>query len=177
MNAPVRATAAAGALAALYRECYGELVAYLERLAGERASAEDIAQEAGIRLVEAGERETLSNPRAFLFHVATNLARDLLRRRITRDAAMPELIAMERHEPAADAVAAAREEVEQVGAALAQLPARAREVLVLARVEGMSHAEIGERLGIAPKTVENHLGRALARLATLLGRERPGGLH
>ena len=171
MNAPVRNLDSAS-LAALYRDCYGELVAYLERLAGERASAEDIAQEAGIRLVEAGEREPLSNPRAFLFHVATNLARDLLRRRITRDAAMPELIAMERHEPGADAVASARQEIDRVGAALAQLPDRAREVLVLARVEGLSHAEIGAKLGIAPKTVENHLGRALARLAALLGRQR-----
>jgi RNA polymerase sigma factor (sigma-70 family) len=164
-------------LATLYRDCYGELVGYLERLAGERASAEDIAQEAGIRLLEAGEREPLANPRAFLFHVATNLARDLLRRRMTRDAALPELTAVERFEPGADAVAAAREEIGQVGAALAQLPERAREVLVLARIEGLSHAEIGERLGIAPKTVENHLGRALARLAALLGRDRPGGTH
>ena len=171
MNAPVRNLDSAS-LAALYRDCYGELVAYLERLAGERASAEDIAQEAGIRLVEAGEREALTNPRAFLFHVATNLARDLLRRRITRDHAMPELIAMERNEPGADAVAAARQEIDMVGAALAQLPDRAREVLVLARVEGLSHAEIGAKLGIAPKTVENHLGRALARLAALLGRHR-----
>ncbi len=171
MNAPVRDPRAA-TLAALYRDCYGELVAYLERVAGERASAEDIAQEAGIRLVEAGEREVLSNPRAFLFHVATNLARDLLRRRVTRDAALPELAAMERIEPAADAVAAARQEIEEVSAALAQLPERAREVLLLARVEGMSHAEIGTRLGIAPKTVENHLGRALARLTALLGRDK-----
>jgi len=171
MNAPVRNLDSAS-LAALYRDCYGELVAYLERLAGERASAEDIAQEAGIRLVEAGEREALTNPRAFLFHVATNLARDLLRRKITRDAAMPELIAMERNEPGADAVAAALQEIDLVAAALAQLPDRAREVLVLARVEGLSHAEIGAKLGIAPKTVENHLGRALARLTSLLGRHR-----
>lgn len=176
MSAPLRVGADAP-LAVLYRDCYGELVGYLERLAGERASAEDIAQEAGIRLIEAGERETLENPRAFLFHVATNLARDLLRRRITRDAAMPELAAMERFEVGADAVAAARQEIDQVGAALAQLPQRAREVLVLARIEGLSHAEIGARLGIAPKTVENHLGRALARLAALLGRERPGSAH
>lgn len=173
MTGPARATAGSP-LALLYRDCHGELVAYLERIAGERASAEDIAQEAGIRLIEAGEREALANPRAFLFHVATNLARDLLRRRMTRDAALPELAAMERFEPGADAVASAREEIGQVADALAQLPERARQVLVMARVEGMSHAEIGTRLGIAPKTVENHLGRALARLTALLGRDRPG---
>ena len=176
MTAPLR-QAPDAPLAVLYRDCYGELVGYLERLAGERASAEDIAQEAGIRLLEAGEREALANPRAFLFHVATNLARDLLRRRITRDAAMPELAAMERFELGADAVASARQEIDRVGAAMAQLPERAREVLVLARIEGMSHAEIGTRLGIAPKTVENHLCRALARLATLLGRDRPGSAN
>lgn len=173
MNAPVRA-ASADPLAKLYRDCYGELVAYLERLAGERASAEDIAQEAGIRLLDTGKKEEITNPRAFLFHVATNLARDLIRRRVTRDAALSELALEERAAVAADAVAAAREEVSQVSAALAQLPDRARSVLILARVHGLSHAEIGAKLGIAPKTVENHLGRALARLAGLLGR-KPGG--
>ena len=172
MTATVRAPTA-DPLAKLYRECYGELVAYLERLAGERASAEDIAQEAGIRLLDTGAKEEIANPRAFLFHVATNLARDLMRRRITRDAAHNTLALEERTAIAADAVAQAREEVSQVSEALKLLPDRARSVLILARVHGMSHAEIGAKLGIAPKTVENHLGRALARLSLLLGR-KPG---
>ena len=58
--------------------------------------------------------------------------------------------------------------------AIEALPPQARRILLLARVEGRSHKEIARALDLAPKTVENHLGRAVARLAELLGR-RPGG--
>lgn len=166
---PLDATAAA----ALYQRCFGELVGYLERLLGERGAAEDCAQDAGLRLIESSRREPLRlrQPRAFLFHVATNLARDQLRRRVTQAAAFAAL-PTEVSAPAADAVAAAREEIAQVHRALGELPLRPRQVLLLARVEGLSHAEIGARLGIAAKTVENHLGRALLALAARLGKRR-----
>ena len=52
------------------------------------------------------------------------------------------------------------------------LPKRPREVLMLARVEGYSQKEIADRLGLSPKTVENHLTRALAQLAQRLQRSR-----
>lgn len=42
-----------------------------------------------------------------------------------------------------------------------QLPGRCREVFILSRVEQLSHKEIGEQLGISPKTVENHITKAL----------------
>ena len=48
--------------------------------------------------------------------------------------------------------------------ALASLPPRCREVFVLQRVNGLSYAQIATTLGIAPKTVENLMGRALQRL-------------
>lgn len=165
------------AASALYRDCYGELVGYLDRLLGDRAAAEDIAQEAGIRMIEAARHDPLSIrvPRAFLFHVATNLARDQLRRRVRTDRVMAEVAEFEQHSPAADTVASARQEIAQLGEVLAGLPARPREILILSRVEGLSHAEIGAQLGIATKTVENHVGRALAMLAQRLGsgRSRP----
>ncbi len=158
----------------LYQQCYGELVGYLERLLADRGAAEDTAQDAGMRLIDAVRREPLAlrAPRAFLFHVATNLARDQLRRRGRTDRVLSELQHEITHAPSADVVAAAREEIALVGAALAELPERPRQVLLLARVEGLSHAEIGDRLGIAVKTVENHVGRALALLAARLGRRR-----
>ena len=112
----------------------------------------------------------LRSPRAFLFHVATNLARDQLRRRVRSDRVMGDLAYDEAMATATDVVVAAREEVAQVSAALAELPPRPRQILLMSRIEGLSHAEIGSRLGIATKTVENHVGRALAQLTKRLGR-------
>ncbi|HRQ65845.1 MAG TPA: sigma-70 family RNA polymerase sigma factor [Xanthomonadaceae bacterium] len=110
----------------------------------------------------------MREPRAFLYHVATNLARDQLRRRVTRQRAEQELMHSVPDTPASDAVAIAREELERVRQAIAAMPPRPREILVLARMEGYSHREIADRLGISPKTVENHLTRGLAMLARSL---------
>jgi RNA polymerase sigma-70 factor (ECF subfamily) len=162
------APAGDGEIAArLYTESYAELTRFLRRLCGDAAQAEDLAQEAGIRLLATIRRERIENPRAFLFHVAANLARDQLRRRLVAD---DHAIAAGECEPApgADHVAAVREEVALAARAIADLPARARAVLQLARVEGYSQKEIAARLGITPKTVENHLTRALKQLAERL---------
>ena len=153
--------------AEVYADCYGELTRFLKRLCGDASLAEDLAQEAGIRLVATMRREHVERPRAFLFHAAANLARDHLRRHLI---AQQHADAQAESEPSppADQIAAARQEVALVAKAIAGLPARARAVLQLARIEGYSQKEIATRLGIAPKTVENHLTRALAQLAAQL---------
>jgi RNA polymerase sigma factor (sigma-70 family) len=158
----------------LYQRCYEELGRYLTRLIGDRSMAEDLTQDAGMRLIEAARREALrlKSPRAFLFHIATNLARDHLRRAIRTDAVMRREQGEVAHASPADQVAVARQEVSMLSAEVAKLPPRPRQALMLSRVEGLSHAEIGVRLGIAPKTVENHIGRALTQLTRHLGRRQ-----
>lgn len=70
------------------------------------------------------------------------------------------------HTPSAELMA--REEVEQLEAAFDQLSEEHREVLVLARLVGLSRAEIGERMGRSEGAVRALLFRAQARLAELL---------
>ena len=158
---------AADRAADIYTRSYADLTRFLRRLCGDPALAEDLAQEAGMRLIATMRRETVGQPRAFLFHAAANLARDHLRRQLV---AQEHTAAQEAYEPApgADQIAAVRQEVALVAQAIGDLPARARAVLQLARVEGYSQKEIAARLGIAPKTVENHLTRALAQLTARL---------
>jgi RNA polymerase sigma factor (sigma-70 family) len=153
--------------AAVYAESYAELTRFLKRLCGDASLAEDLAQEAGMRLVAVMRREAVERPRAFLFHAATNLARDHLRRQLVAQQHADAQIEYETA-PAADQIAAAQQEIALVSKAIAELPTRARAVLQLARIEGYSQKEIATRLGIAPKTVENHLTRALAALTVRL---------
>lgn len=164
----------AQAIAELYASCYGELVAYLRRLCADHGQAEDLAQEAGMRLISQARRETIAKPRAFLFHVATNLARDQLRRRMVSDAYAGDGDGDDfGHAPGADHIATVQEDVARVSAALNTLTPRARDVLVLARIHGHTQKEIADRLNLQPKTVENHLTRALAQLgAALAGRRK-----
>ncbi len=154
--------------AAIYRDNFAALVRYLETLLGDRAGAEDAAQDAGVRFLAAAREQSVREPRAFLYHVATNLARDQLRRRVTRQRAEQELAHANPVSPPSDAVASVREELEHVRRAIQDMPPRPREILYLARMEGYSHREIAERLGISAKTVENHLTRGLALLARSL---------
>jgi RNA polymerase sigma-70 factor (ECF subfamily) len=153
-------------------DCFGELVGFLRRLTGDGSAAEDIAQEAGVRLIALARRERVDDPRAFLFHVAANLARNHLRHRLV---AAGYVDTHEPQEPAAgaDHVAQAREELAAVAKVIERMPPRPRDVLLLARVEGLTNKEIAARLGLAPKTVENHLTRALTQLwSSLRGKGR-----
>ncbi len=70
--------------------------------------------------------------------------------------------------------AVAHEQVERIEAAFDRLPEDYREAIVLARVVGLSRAEIGERLGRSEGAVRTLLSRALARLAELLDEAEAG---
>lgn len=155
----------------VYADSHAELIRYLQRLCGQRQLAEDLAQDAGLRFFSAMRAQAIGNPRAFLFHVATNLARDQFRREIVASE-HAEAHSEWEHAAGADHIAAVRQEVAQVSKVIADLPARARDVLLLSRVEGYSQQEVASRLGIAPKTVENHLTRALALLTQRMRKAR-----
>ena len=154
-----------------YAQSRADLVRFLVRLCGDAAVAEELAQEAGIRLLAEARAGTVREPRAFLFHVAANLARDQLRRNVVAQHYADEYDTSE-SAPATDHVTSVRQEIATVARAMEALPKRPREVLMLARVEGYSQKEIADRLGLSPKTVENHLTRALAQLAQRLQRSR-----
>jgi RNA polymerase sigma factor (sigma-70 family) len=152
-----------------------DLRRYLRRLVGDETQADDLAQEAGLRLLRAGREGEIREPRAWLFHAGANLARDALRRRATRELLVADLTHAGHDSPATpDELASMQQELGALSRAIETLPPQARRILLLARVEGHSHKEIARALGIAPKTVENHLGRAVARLAELLA-QRSGG--
>lgn len=67
--------------------------------------------------------------------------------------------------------AAAREELARAEAALARLSEEHREVIVLARIVGLSHAQIAEKLATTEVATRSLLHRALARLAVEMGGE------
>lgn len=71
--------------------------------------------------------------------------------------------------------ATAKEELDRLEAKFTQLPESQREVILLARVVGLSHREVAERMGRTPLATRTLLSRALARLATLLDDEGQEG--
>jgi len=127
--------------------------------------AEDAVQEGFLRAYQALDRFDPGQPfGAWLSRIVANAALDLARRKKVRNAeelsdAMPSPF----RDPAEDAELRAR-----LKSALARLPERSRAVIVLHDVEGFTHAEIGELLGIPGGTARSDLHHARQRLRGLL---------
>lgn len=127
--------------------------------------AEDAVQDGFLRAYQAIDRFDPGQPfGAWLNRIVANAALDLARKKKVRTAeelsdAMPSPF----RDPGEDAELKARLKV-----ALAELPERARSVIVLHDVEGFTHAEIGEMLGIPGGTARSDLHHARQRLRKLL---------
>jgi RNA polymerase sigma-70 factor (ECF subfamily) len=136
------------------------IVRLLRRLVRSRATAEDLAQDAFLRL---WGRALAGDSRSLLFRTAQNLAIDHLRSGLVqaRHAETARREQTARPAPAPDQSAAAREEIAALVAALSALPDRARRAFLLNRLDGLSYTQIAAALGISVSTVEKDIIRAL----------------
>jgi len=165
----------ARAMEALYREHSGRVYSVVRRLVGDDHLAEDVSQDAWVRAFE--KLGSFRGDAAFgtwMHRLAVNSALNRLRRQGRR----PDV------ESAADPPPSPQEPDERVlnqrvlGQALDRLPEGYRRVLVMHDVEGMTHEEIADRLGIATGTSKSQLHKARARmreyLAPNVGRNEAG---
>lgn len=108
--------------------------------------------------------------RAYLFGAVRNRALNALRDEATASrVAATQLSAGTGRSAAADAGLMATDLESAIQAAVEGMPPRCREVFVLLRSQALTYAEVAAILGISPKTVEVHMGRALAILRARLG--------
>ena len=134
----------------------------------------DLVQEVYARVYEAARKDLPQQPRAFVFTTAQNLLIDRMRReKIVQIEAVSELdtLAIAADEPSPDRTAIAKDELRRLQAALDRLAPRTREVVTLRRIEGLSRAEIAQRLGLAETTVSEHLAKGMHALTDILLRE------
>jgi RNA polymerase sigma-70 factor (sigma-E family) len=151
---------------ALYAAHYQPMLRMALLLMGGDSSAEDVVQEAFIRVY--GSRSNIRDPdraAAYLRVTTMNLARSALRRRLlaARHPAAPPADAATPEERAIAGVRAAL-----VVRALRQLPQRQREVVVLRYYADLSLIETARALQISEGAVKSYGSRGLARLAVLL---------
>jgi RNA polymerase sigma-70 factor (sigma-E family) len=169
--APQRGPAASGQLVdELYRGHALRLTRMALLLVGDRASAEDVVQEAFLGLFRGLGR--LSDPgraAAYLRISVLNGCRSVLRAR--KRARLREAATDYPTVWSAESAALAGEERREVLQAVAQLPRRQREVLVLRYFLGLSDAEIAADLGVSRGTVVSTASRALAALARKAGEQ------
>lgn len=148
----------------VYNERRDEIYRYLLRLRVPAAEAQELTQEAFLRLFQASESGTsIDNARAWLFRVAHNLAIDERRRQAheTEQAEVLRLLATAVETP--ELIAGGKERARQLLQAMADLSKQQRACLHL-RAEGLRYREIAVVLEISTPTVGEFLHRAMGRL-------------
>lgn len=145
----------------------GQLKAYLRGSFPTVRDIDDIVQESYLRIWKAGADQPIASARAFLFRIARHAAVDLVRRRrnspIIAVGDLAALPVLEDGPGVAEQVSTA-EKLRLLGDALAALPRRCRELIMLCKINGLTHAEAAAQLGISVKTADEHVFRGLKRL-------------
>jgi RNA polymerase sigma-70 factor (ECF subfamily) len=159
---------------AFYERTARGVWAYLARVTGDRQLADDLLQETFYRFLRAAAtHDSEAHRRNSLYRIATNLARDARRRRLTRADSSVGGNDIERilsgEQPGTT------ERIADFTRAMSHLKPRERAMLWLAYAEGASHHEIADVLGLSPASMKPMLFRARRRLAALLGHAPDGG--
>ncbi|MBS0377539.1 MAG: sigma-70 family RNA polymerase sigma factor [Proteobacteria bacterium] len=156
----------------LFNKYRAALQRYLRRFVLAEDAAE-LVQEAYFRLLRRGELLHVEPmARAFLFETATNLARDLRRRRATRHADQHvqldgQEIAEDHQRP--DEQLAAEQVRAILERAIAGLPQDTRTVFLLHRYRDLSYPQIAQLMNLSARTVARKMAEAIERLSTALG--------
>ncbi len=161
---------AADSLTLLYAAHYRGLVRLAAYLTGDRDAAEEVVQDAYVKVLGRwGGLRDVSKGEAYLRQAVVNLSRSRVRHRGVVErrapAALPDAAS-------AESGALSRLERSAVVAALADLPRRQREALVLRYYADLSEAQTAHAMGISAGAVKTHTSRGMAALRHLLEEQR-----
>lgn len=155
------------------------VIRYLYRCVSDRAVAEELAQEVFLRVYLSRDYRPTAKFRTWLFHIATNLALNWLRDHraetsmVSLDAHPRQLMRSElrAHAASVEEVLVAEVRLEEIRAAIRELPARNRAAVLMHKYEEMEYAEIAQALHCSVSATKSLLFRSYellrARLAHL----------
>ncbi len=141
---------------------YPSLLRFAYFVSGDRAQAEDLVQDAFVKIYRAGGRPSQLGIKTYARTTILNLSRSSFRRRSTEQRVHPQPSSVEGPD------LGARDEVWR---ALMKLSPRQRACVALRFYEDMKEREIAEALGLSIGAVKKHTDRALTKLREMLGRE------
>lgn len=139
--------------------------------------ADDLIQEAFLRLQLYCREHEVHKTEPFLVRTVLNLSTDRRRHQVHAQHVTDTVRALQLIDssPSADDVLAAQERLLHMKAALDRLSPRRREVFVLNRIEGYSFPQIAQRLGITLSAVEKHAAKAILLMTDWMNGENPDG--
>jgi RNA polymerase sigma-70 factor (ECF subfamily) len=167
-----RMSARAIDIAGLYAAEQGRLKRLVKRVVGSRSTAEDLVQQAFVKLIDNADPDRVADLPAYLATTARNLALNHVRNVARRaEVELPEadFHAIADARPSPEMAAIYRCELRRVLRAVAALPPRKREAFVLHKFDGLTYDEIAARQGVSRNTVITQIVSALADLDRRLG--------
>ncbi|MDZ7684264.1 MAG: RNA polymerase sigma factor [Gammaproteobacteria bacterium] len=148
-----------------------ELASWLAKRVRCNEDANDLAQEAFLRMHKFQQSRELDNARAFLFRIANNLAVDQLRRARVHDRYLNTEMLPEHSDeeddkfaPSAERTVSAEQELDKIYEVLDQMPAKVRRAFMLHRDRDLSYSEIATEMGVSNSMVEKYIIAALKML-------------
>ena len=157
----------------IYENRHRPLFRFFFRLTGRQATAEDLVHEVFLRMIRyrhtyQAEGQTQSAFESWMYRIARNTLADNVRKhRHEITAAEGELESIESGRPTPFETAAKRQDLALLYRALRELPDEKRELLVLARFQGLSYEQIGRILGCESGTVKGRVFRAMKELGAI----------
>lgn len=156
-------------IAALYQDYAGRLSATLRKMFGDGPpDPDDVAQEAFRRVIEHRDIASIHNLKAFIWRTARNLVlkeKHTQQVRARYDFEVEQLyFPLKGDDSTPERIIKAREQLQAINELLVKMPEKRRRALVLHRIDGLSVAEVGRRLGISRTAAAKHVARASAEL-------------
>ncbi len=159
----------------LYADHHSWLRSWLRRRLGNAFDAADLAHDTYLRILHTGRLPEPHQSRQHLAQVANGLVIDLYRRRQIETAYLEALAGLpQAHAPSEEARALAVQALVEIDAVLQGLPAKAREALLLRKLDGLSYRDIASRLAVSVSSVEKYVACALLACYQAL-HAAPGG--
>ena len=160
------------ALRRIYEKYKNDLLALAIALSNDKASAEDIVHDVFVAFAQLASKFQLrDNLKSYLSTSVANRVRNLSRKKatLTLDLDGIEIAASDSNQP--DRLLMSREESQQVGSALAELPYQQREVIILHLQSGLKFKEIANARHVSVNTIQSQYRYGLNKLRSILADE------
>lgn len=154
--------ARATALAGIAQDLHRSLVRFLTKRTGSREDANDIAQEAYLRVLTVQRTEAIDALPSYVWRSALNLVADQGRRTSTQVRYAHKVCANLQVVPSAEAEACAEEQLQMIADAIAELPPRCRHAFSLRVLRGLPFDDVGREMKISARMAKIYVARTLA---------------